>query len=130
MLLAVSERERQRETEREQCLVCPIFRRKISPLSSAYPGCLDTLQTTTRVDLKVYRLKSSYDDFISVVDNFFDQRDPSTATPAEDVCGLKEGLFKKNLFGHISYEYLGQPMNFSKKWHWQHEFKPWTNCLH
>ena len=33
------------------------------------------------------RLKSSYDDVISVVDDFFDQWDPSTATSMEEVHG-------------------------------------------
>ena len=32
------------------------------------------------------RLKSSCIDFISAVDNFFDRRDPSTATSIEEVC--------------------------------------------
>ena len=32
--------------------------------------------------------KSSYGDVIAVVDDFFDQWDPSSATPLEDVCEL------------------------------------------
>ena len=34
------------------------------------------------------RVKSSYDDVISAVDNFFDLWDPSTATLMEDMWGL------------------------------------------
>ena len=37
-------------------------------------------------------LKSSYDDIISVVDDFFDQWDPSTATQIEEICGRQRGL--------------------------------------
>ena len=33
-------------------------------------------------------LKSTYDDVISAVDNYFDQWDPSTATPIVEVCRL------------------------------------------
>ena len=34
-------------------------------------------------------LKSSYDEVISAVDDFFDQWDPRTMTPIEEVCGLQ-----------------------------------------
>ena len=37
-------------------------------------------------------LKSSYDEVISSVDNFFDQWDPSTATLMEEVPGPPGGL--------------------------------------
>ena len=37
------------------------------------------------------RLKSSYDDIISAIDDFFDQWDQSTATPIEKVSGQQEG---------------------------------------
>ena len=36
--------------------------------------------------------KVSYDNIISTVDDFLDQRDPSTATPMEEVCELQRGL--------------------------------------
>ena len=45
----------------------------------------------TRVGWKVYRLKSLYDEIISVVDDFFERWDPNTATPMEKVRGLHEG---------------------------------------
>ena len=38
-------------------------------------------------------LKSSYDD-ISLVDDFFEQWDSSTATRMEEVCGLQRRLLK------------------------------------
>ena len=37
------------------------------------------------------RLKSSHDIIISAVDGFFKHWDPSTATPMEDMSGLKRG---------------------------------------
>ena len=37
-------------------------------------------------------LKSSYDDVISAVDDFFDQWDPSSATQLEEVYRLHRGL--------------------------------------
>ena len=40
-------------------------------------------------------LKSSYDDVISAVDDFFDQSDASTAMLMEEVCGMKRGLCSK-----------------------------------
>ena len=38
---------------------------------------------------------------ISAVDNFFDQWDPSTAAPMEEVCGSQEELINKPDFGLI-----------------------------
>ena len=37
-------------------------------------------------------LKSSYDDVISAIDNFFNQRDLSPTTPVEVECEPQEGL--------------------------------------
>ena len=37
-------------------------------------------------------LKSSYDDVTPVVDDIFDQCDPSTAKPTAEVCGLQGEL--------------------------------------
>ena len=42
------------------------------------------------------RLKNSYYDIISAVDNFFDQWNPSTSTPMLEVCGLQGRLMLKN----------------------------------
>ena len=54
-------------------------------------------------------LKSSYNEVISAVDDFFfDQCDPSTATLMEEVCDLQGIQCKK-----INLIYIGQPMNFS-----------------
>ena len=44
---------------------------------------------------KVNRLKSSYDDVISAVDDFFDQWDPSIVTLMEEVCGLQGNNIEK-----------------------------------
>ena len=41
----------------------------------------------TRVGWKIHKLKSLYDGVISVVDEIFDQWDPSVAAPTENVCG-------------------------------------------
>ena len=58
--------------------------------------------------------KISYNDIISAVDDFFDERDPSTATLMEEVCGLQGRLcWKINFSGYISWEYYGLPINFS-----------------
>ena len=42
---------------------------------------------------ELIKLKSSYDNVISVVDDFFEQCDPQTAIQMEEVCGLlQKGL--------------------------------------
>ena len=46
--------------------------------------------------VKGLKVKRAY--VISAVDNFFDQWDPSTATPMEEVCELQEGLCWKTNF--------------------------------
>ena len=46
-------------------------------------------------------LKSSYDDIISAVDDFFGQWDPNTATLTEELCGLQGGILKnKPIWSH------------------------------
>ena len=48
------------------------------------------IQLVTHYEFKLsvflYVLKSSYDDVITVIDESFDQWDPSPATPMEEVC--------------------------------------------
>ena len=59
-------------------------------------------------------LKSSYDDIISVAADFFYEWDPSIATPTEEAYRLQGELWWKiNFIGHILWQYLGQPVNFS-----------------
>ena len=41
----------------------------------------------TRVACKVHGMKSSYNVFISAVDDFFEKWNPRTAAPMEEVCG-------------------------------------------
>ena len=53
---------------------------------------------------KVCRLKNSYDDLISAVDDFAKWY-PSTVTPMEELCILQRGL--------LIVFHLGHPMNFS-----------------
>ena len=63
-------------------------------------------------------LKCSYDNVISAVDIFFDQWDPRTSTPMEDMCGLQGWLcWKINLilshFMRVSwsaYEPFSRPL--------------------
>ena len=40
---------------------------------------------------RIRKLVSSYDDVISTVEEFFDQRDPSNTSPMKEVCGLQRG---------------------------------------
>ena len=79
------------------------------------------LSICTRAGWKVVRLKNSYDDIISTVDDFLDQWDPSIAAPIEEVCGAQGRLcWKINLIWSHSmrvswsvYELFGQ---HSYKW--------------
>ena len=48
-----------------------------------------------KVTWKVHRLKSSYNDVISSVDDILDQLDPSTATPIKELYDFKGGYIKK-----------------------------------
>ena len=41
---------------------------------------------------KVHKMKSSFDNHITAIDDFFDQWDPSTVTSIEEVCGPQGGL--------------------------------------
>ena len=54
--------------------------------------------------------KSLYDDFIFVIEDFFDQCDLSTATPVGEMCVLQSTFSGKI---NLIWSYLGQPMNFS-----------------
>ena len=44
------------------------------------------IYTILKIVMYKGRLESSYDDIIPAVDDFFDQKDPSTATLMEEVC--------------------------------------------
>ena len=57
-----------------------------------------------------------YDDIIFAIGDFFDQWDPRTGTPMEEVCWPQEETMLKNepSLIHIPWEHLGQPtINFS-----------------
>ena len=64
------------------------------------------------MDWKVHRLKSLYDDFISAVaaDYFFTNK----IQRRWKMCVDRKGDYVEKLasFGHIPWEYLGQPINF------------------
>ena len=52
-------------------------------------------QGYTRVGRKVHRLKSSYNDVISAVDNSFDQWGSNTMIPVKEIVEQQEGLYCK-----------------------------------
>ena len=64
-------------------------------------------------------LKSSYDDMISAVGDFFLSMGSKHCNTNENMWRLRGGtmLKKKTLFGQILWEYLSQPMNFSANPH-------------
>ena len=49
------------------------------------------------------RLKSSYDDIISTVDDFFDQLGPSTITPMEQVYRPQGRILKKKKLHLVTF---------------------------
>ena len=65
--------------------------------------------------LKTYesRLKSSYDDVISVVDNvFWLMGFKHSNTKERNVWTMRGIMLKNKPYGHIPWEFLGQSMNF------------------
>ena len=76
------------------------------------------------------KLKSSYDDIISTVDDFLDQQNPRIATLMEEICGTQCGLYQKiNLIWSNSmrvswsaYELFCQYTLFNKKINLHMEF--------
>ena len=92
----------------------PCIRFKLRILRS-FPKII-TINPYTSVRLKG-GLKSSYNDVISVGDDFFDQRDPSTGKPMKGVCGPQAELgWKINLIWSY-FMYLGQSLDFSDNPH-------------
>ena len=54
--------------------------------------CFNQFELSIYMYVYKFEMKSSSDDIIYAVDDFFDQWDPNTAIPMEKMCGPQQGL--------------------------------------